>query len=270
MKKSIFIVAIMAALSTPVLAGGNSNNNGPIFGGDTTNNYNTTNQGGRGGNAYSGAAAGAVAGASAGANASNFNTNHIGVGVRNHNANVGINSQDQTVRNSNYMEGQRQSSSNTNLIGGSSQSLSNQNDLGNSNYMEGQSQQQSQGNKQVMEYNESEGIHYSGEYTVKSAPGVALGGIDPTAPCAISLEGAGSGIGFSLALGTAYVDKNCELREDVRLGLSGDETSRSLANQVIQKRLRSHLEEEKDEKDSAVASGRGSTTTEGIFALTNY
>lgn len=230
MNKSILAIALAVSMSS-ASAGGNSNNNGPVFGGDTTNNYNTTNnttnKGGQGGNGYGygvgvgyGQAtsnAGAVAGAS--------NTNNIGVSNR-----VGVSNY-----SSNYMEGQRQ---------GQAQK-------------QAQQQNSEQANAQSMTYNESEGMHYSGEYTMKNVPDAVAADISPTAPCAIPLTGAGSGVGFGLSLGTAYVDKNCEMREDVRLGLSGDSVSRSLANQVIQSRLRGHLDDATDEVASnAKSSGK--------------
>lgn len=254
MKSFLAITALLAVFSTGVFAGGNSNSNGP-----------SNNQGGQGGDAYAGAgaAAGAVAGAVAGANAgaSANNTNLIGVGVKssnynslgvsNRNANVGINHQGQ-------------SSSNTNLIGGSSQALENSNDLSNRNYMEGQA------NAQSMTYNEATGVHYSGEYTVKSAPPAVAPGIDPTVPCAIPLTGAGSGIGFGFSVGTAYIDKGCELREEIRLGLSGDSVSQALANQLMQARLRAHLEEA-DASDPATAEVKKQSDNKSNYAaLTGY
>lgn len=253
MKKTIITIATMAILSGPAMG------TGSIFGGDTTNNHG--GKGGKGGNAAAGAVAGAAAGAVSGAHAGASAINAVGLDLTNRNTNVGINGQSQTNRN--YMEGQ--SSTNTNLIGGSSQSLSN--DSSNRNYMEGQSQ--SQGNTQSMQYNEAAGVHYSGEYTVRGVPNAIAPSVQPTTPCAIPLNGAGSGVGFGISLGTAYVDRNCELREDVRLGLAGDAASQYLANQVIQQRLRAHLEEG-DESEGGATGSRDDASPGGYAALMDY
>jgi len=249
MKKTILFLAIMAATST-AFAGGNNNQNGPRFGGggDST--------------AVAGAAAGAVAGAAAGANASNRNTNRIGVGVSNktvgineqsqslHNTNTGVNSQGQSLVNTNDL-----SNRNTNLQG---QSLYNKNtavgvggnakqgQLQGQGQEQGQSQSSKQANAQSMTYNEANGVHYSGGYEAKirNTPDAVAPSIQPSAPCAIPLAGAGAGPGVSISLGTAYVEKGCVLRETVRIGLSGDAVSRNLANQVIQGKLLEYLEQE--------------------------
>lgn len=231
MKHTIIAIAIATVMASPAHA--------TWFGGgdDITNNY-----GGKGGNATAGAAAGAIAGAAAGANAGasatnlnsnsigvgvgvknrNTNNNSVGVGVSNHNANVGFNSQGQTLRNKN--------------------DLSNRNHQG---QLQGQvqGQAQDQANKQSMTYNEATGMHYSGGYEVENVPNAIAADIQPTVPCAIPLTGAGSGVGFGVSLGTAYIDKECEIRETVRLGFHGDALSKNLANQVIQSKLLEYVEE---------------------------
>ena len=60
----------------------------------------------------------------------------------------------------------------------------------------------------------------------------------------LSLTGAGSGVGFSLGLGTAYVDVGCEMREVVRLGLmSGNAAVNAKANEVLSTELDKYLQQ---------------------------
>lgn len=120
-------------------------------------------------------------------------------------------------------------------------------------------------------YYEAEGIHYSGGYELENVPSMALGGIDPTVPCAVPIEGTYSGVGIGVGLGTAYIDENCEMREIIRLGLSGDRSSKNLANRLLRKELRSYLnggepKEEKVVQDVAVGNEGGYwyTTYEGM------
>jgi len=212
MKRTFLTIAIVAALSTGAYAGGNNNQNGPKFGGsgDST--------------AVAGAAAGAVAGAAAGANASNFNSNSIGVGVSN--KVVGINGQSQSLRNSNTAVG----------YGGDAEQ----------GQLQLQGQSSKQANAQSMTYNEAQ-QDYSDTYKEYAAPAYAPS-IDPTVPCAIPLTGGITvpGVG-GLAGGSAYIDKGCEIREMVRLGMQGDETSQRLANEVIQTELWNVLVEQSEE-----------------------
>ena len=134
-----------------------------------------------------------------------------------------------------------------------------------------QSQSSKQANAQSMTYNEATGMHYSGEYTVKTVPDAIAASIQPTAPCAIPLTGSGSGVGFGLSLGSAYVDKGCEIREDIRLGMSGDEESRRLANKVLHSRLKAHLNE--GDEDEVVSVSKKDADNDGaanFFGLTSY
>lgn len=228
-KKSVIVFTLAAILATPVFAGGNSNNNGPIFGGDTTNNYNTTNKGGNGYGVGVGKAQ-ATAGASAGAYVGVNNKTNVGVGVKNTNANFGVNT------------------------------LSNKNDLSNrnSNYMEGSSQNQSINIVTPEKTYHKEDLGFKGEYRYEyeaklyTVPDAIAPSVQPTVPCAIPVNAAGSLVGGALSFGTAYIDTDCNLREDIRLGLSGDSVSRNLANQVIQVRLRGHLDDAADEVASNV------------------
>lgn len=242
-KKTFIAVALTAILATPTLAG---NNNGPIFG-STTNNYTTNNEGGTGigigvGNAK--ASAGASAGALAGA--SNHTT--VGIGVKNDNFNAM--SQSSALENTNQ---------NFNS------------DFNANKQVQGQSSEQA--NRQVMHYNESDSMHYSGGYEVKNVPNAIAADISPTVPCAVPLTGAGSGVGFGVSLGTAYIDEKCELRETVRLGLRGDAESKRMANMVIRGQLQGYLDEQREEEMARVEDLKAEAEGTGlvsVFELTDY
>lgn len=203
---------------------------------------NNNQNGPRGGNASASAigvgSASARSNATALAGASAHNTTVVGVGVKNHNTNV--------------------------AVGGSARQHQGQ--------LQGQMQGQlnKQRNNQEMTYNEADGVHYSGGYTVrqKNVPAVSAPSIDPTAPCAIPLSGGGSGVGFGVSFGSAYIDEGCEQRELIRIGLtSGNTKAADKAAKLLNRQLDEALGE--DEEDEAVASGP-SSTNEGVFALTNY
>ena len=55
------------------------------------------------------------------------------------------------------------------------------------------------------------------KYTIRNTPGVALGGLYPSAPCMGTSNIGGSGPGFSLGIGTSWTDKNCQIMETSRL-----------------------------------------------------
>ena len=119
-----------------------------------------------------------------------------------------------------------------------------------------QGQVQGQDNDQNMTYNETDSMHYSGKYKVETNPSMGLGGISPTAPCAIPLEGTYSGVGIGVGLGTAYVDKGCERRELIRMGLqSGNVEANGKAAALLNRDLDAALAE----SDEAVASGPSSS-----------
>jgi len=69
-------------------------------------------------------------------------------------------------------------------------------------------------------------VRYSGDYTVKNTPGIALGNVYPTAPCMGSSTVGGSGPGFSIGIGTSWTDNECGKRETARsfagMGLKED------------------------------------------------
>lgn len=291
MNKTLLVIALTAFVASAQATGFQ-------LGGDT---YNKGGNGGKGGSATSNstgvgigvgnakASAGALAGAVAKAN----NTTSVGVGVKNHNSNIGVNKNTNlnslgvSNRNSNVgINKQGQALHNTNLIGGSSQALENVNDLTNRNYMEGQrqgqdqaqkqgqgqgqSQSSKQANAQSMTYNESEGVHYSGEYTVRQAPGIVAPSIPPSAGCQKPITGGLSGTLGGVTFGTTYTDETCIMYEDIRFGLEGDATSRQLANRVIQNRLRGHLNDGVDSVEVSANTEEGSTESVAIFGMTDY
>jgi len=267
MKHTFLAIAIVAAFTTVPAYAGTDKGTGEVCQGSTCNGGGTVPTATAG--AAAGAVAGAAAGANAGASATNLNSNHIGVGVtgvnkntnrnslgvENHNANVGVNTQGQTLRNTNDL-----SNRNAN-IGVNKQGQG---------QLQGQGQQQAQdqANKQVMQYNEAEGMHYSGEYTVRQAPPATAPDIQPTVPCAIPLTGGGSGLDFGFSIGTAYIDKECEIRETVRLGMHGDAVSKSLANQVIQGKLLEYVREEDEMAQARMEEAKrieGMATTNSVW-----
>ncbi|MCB9020174.1 MAG: hypothetical protein H6546_07580 [Chitinophagales bacterium] len=285
MKKTLVVLAIVASMSSAYASGS-------LFGGDTNNYDNSvTNQGGKGGDGGNASALGigvgvgnakASAGASAGASAKANNTTSVGVGVKNSNSNLGVNKVDNTNFNS---MGQSSSLANTNVgvnkndnrdynsnlnvsKGGSAQQDQGQGQ----DQMQEQSQTSKQANAQSMTYNEADGVHYSGEYSVKNVPDAVAPSIDPTAPCAIPLTGAGSGVGFSLGLGTAYVDVGCEMREVVRLGLmSGNAAVNAKANEVLSTELDKYLPAKEVETISAHEDNTSNDfESVSIFELTSY
>lgn len=71
---------------------------------------------------------------------------------------------------------------------------------------------------------------------------------EPTAPCVVT-GGAHFGVpGFIGGASGGIIDKKCEMREAVRIGLAGDATSKRMANEVIQNDLQGYLDEANEEK----------------------
>ena len=64
------------------------------------------------------------------------------------------------------------------------------------------------------------------DYTIKNVPAFALGNVYPTSPCMGSSQVGGSGVGFSIGVGTSWTDDECGIRETSRsfngLGLKDD------------------------------------------------
>ena len=54
------------------------------------------------------------------------------------------------------------------------------------------------------------------DYTIKNVPSIALGNVYPTAPCMGSSQIGGSGVGFSIGVGTSWTDDECGIRETSR------------------------------------------------------
>jgi hypothetical protein len=166
--------------------------------------------------------------------------------------------QGQVLSNQNSVSGsnhQNQSASSN-----SNQSLANTNDLSNR-------QRTDQSNSQSMVYNESDGVRYSGGYKVRSAPPVSLGTAMPTAGCYVTHGVSGSGIGFGFGVNTATYDKECEIREVVRISQSStDPETHRLADIVLQDRLLGYVNERKAKAELEASS----KSRANIFELTNY
>ena len=62
--------------------------------------------------------------------------------------------------------------------------------------------------------------------TGRNTPSIGLGNVYPTAPCMGSSQVGGSGVGFSIGVGTSWTDDECGIRETARsfasLDLKGD------------------------------------------------
>ena len=246
--KSYIILAAFAvatlgagsALAQPVCAG-NADCSGA-----TTNNYdNTTNHnGGVGVGVGVGVGIGGAGGSS-----------NVGNGVGNFSPSARV---DNDIRNTN---------TNTNA---NANSNSNRNENRNTNQQQQQQQQEAEaksasqslakssndGNKQEINFNQPGTVQYSGEYTVKSAPGFAIGG-PASGPCngfsggaALSLIGGGGAVNFS------KVDEGCEERETARIAaLMG---RMDIANLIIEesdvvKRAQAKRDARKNEKKAEAA-----------------
>lgn len=85
-----------------------------------------------------------------------------------------------------------------------------------------------------------------GDYT----PNAYAPSVQATAPCYVGIS-AGVGVpGFSGALGTAYYDKECEVRETVRLGqVDSNPNVRAMASAVLYERLAQYMKPEEVEKE---------------------
>lgn len=266
-KKTFIVAAMMAILATPAVAG---NNNGPKFGGGDSN---ATALGVGIGVGNAKASANASAGAAAKAN----NSTTVGVGVKNnvsnaalnkvnnHNANFGVNSQGQSLKN--YNDLSNRNINNNTANGGEA----NQGQL--QGQMQGQQQSSKQANAQSLTYNEANGMHYSGDYTVRQAPGIVAPSIPPSAGCQKPVSGGLSGTLGGVTFGTTYTDETCIMYEDIRFGLQGNAESQHLANMVIQNRLMGHLEDQDEVARVSQDTAKGyasATANSGIWALTDY
>ena len=179
MKKILTALAIVAMTATPVMAGGN--NNGPIFGGDTTNTYNTTNQGGQGGEASSSANAGALAGAAVVGSGNSSNTN------KNKNTNTNFLGQAQG-QDQGQQQGQDQ--------------------------LQGQGQAQSTENannsKQKTEVNVEGDVFEAANIPVASAVGGQVGASGGGQyQCLVPVSMGGQGMTVGLSFGSAVRDSEC-------------------------------------------------------------
>lgn len=211
------------------------------------------------------------------------NRNSVRSNNTNHNSNLNTNVSDNTNNNSlsnsqalvgtvngtnsNNINGtnkqdQKQSLTNLNDLSNSNaqrQSLNNNNDLSNSNAQnqtQGQDQSQvanggeasqSQGMTNNIDYSQTH-VYDSKETYKRYTPDAVAPPAYSTAPCYVGIS-AGVGVpGFSGSVGSAIYDKECEVREVVRLGLEGNQETQILANQVLQGKLMSYLKEEMEEE----------------------
>lgn len=231
MFKKVLMVSILAAAMSTAYAGGN--NNGPKFGGGDSN--------------ANAAALGVGVGIGVGhakAGAAAINSNKIGVrnDVDSHNFNRNLNDNHNFNRNLN----------NNTAKGG--------------NAFQGQGQEQ--GQMQVTNIVESpykliQSQHEErSEHRIYNTPSVNAIAAPPSAPCYVGFGASGNlpGVGFGLS-GSTY-DKECEVRETVRLAqVDSDPNVRSLASQVLAYRLNEYIVE--DHKEAPTAR----PTEQGIFAL---
>ncbi len=183
MKRILLLAACAALFAVPASA--------TIFGGNTTNNT-TNNQGGQGGAGgrggdggtgigFGGAGGNAAAGAIAGANA----TAGAAAGAVANNRN--------SIRN-NVSQGQVQGQAQ-----GQQQRSSNRN-----------------ANAATVNYNEATGMHYSGNYTVRSNPDVNAPAIWANNPCVVSFSGGVSVVGFGASIGAGIEDRDCTRRANAQ------------------------------------------------------
>lgn len=119
-------------------------------------------------------------------------------------------------------------------------------------------------------YNESGEVHYSGKYRVANTPSMGLGGISPTVPCAIPVEGTYSGVGIGVGIGTAYVEDGCVRDRLIKSGLtSGNPDAVRKAAQLLNHDLDAALAKIAPRKsEEPVASGVTSSERD-VWAFQN-
>lgn len=129
---------------------------------------------------------------------------------------------------------------------------------------------------QSVTINEAAGTHYSGEYKLRAAPSMALATPPATADCYATQGISGSGIGFGFGINASLYDRECEVRETVRLSLtSDDQTTRSMANVVLQTRLLGYMEEAAEKEADKVRAvradmARASGGRDSVTGLPSY
>lgn len=199
------------------------------------------------------AEANAVAGASAQSNLQNSNKSINNLNNRNTNRNTNNLSNRSSNTNTNNISNH---SSNINSTGDSTAINTNRLSTGDSNSKSVNTINTNSGdsNSSVNESNNNANIGASNNITFeaeRNTPDLGLSNVQPTIPCAIPVNASGVGQAFGIGFGTAYIDKPCEERELIRLGLaSGDSNTNRLANVVLQKRLAEILKPEAKEEDS--------------------
>ncbi len=229
MKKSLLIIAAMAAISTAALASGKGDPHIPQTGGPmnyyapvTHNNPVATGgtgvgvgvgigQGGNGGNASTGPITNtntATGGQGGQGGRGGDGCSVIGSGNSN-NTNLNNNTQGQQQG---QVQGQQQAA-----IAGASSSSSSSSSAGatsssGGNTLTGGAHTSTQANSVTVT---GDTVNYQAQERnpVSSAwaPGVA-----PTALCALGVSGGAQGVSFGLSFGKAYIDENCQLLEQIR------------------------------------------------------
>ena len=197
MKSKIVAAFVVALFAVPAFADSNHHNNCIGASCNEFNDNSVTNQGGQGGVGV-GVGVGIGKGGEGGAGGDGGNAYNLGI-QKTSVSNDLNNQQQQQQKQAQEAEAKANSAS----VSGAAAS--------------------NKGNSQTINTYNPGNINYSGKYTVKSAPGFALGG-PASGPCNGFSGGiAGSGIGFGFAANTSTVDEGCSDRETARMfGILGE------------------------------------------------
>lgn len=92
---------------------------------------------------------------------------------------------------------------------------------------------------------------YEYEAHIHNTPSVNAYAPPPSAPCYLGVGLSGNAAGIGIGISGSVYDKECEVRETIRLAQSSnDPDTRAKANQVLNNRLDAYLVEDKRLKDS--------------------
>lgn len=206
MNRSMIIASLVAMVSLPAFAaqgGGNNNQNNSDIINNTYNN--TTHNGGQGGQGGHGVGVG------------------IGIGQGGKGGSAWQQQQQQQQANignglGNFSPVANAKGGEANAHAGAISGSSSKSDSKSSSNSGSFSGSNSGGNKMSINQNfeAQDSLHYSGEYTVKNTPGIAIGSLYPSANCHGASNAGGSGPGFSIAFGTSWKDDDCGIRETAR------------------------------------------------------
>lgn len=220
MNKTIMAVALLSFMGVANASPGDDGCVGNCGGSNGTPGNSTSSVGNINNRNTNTNIAGALAGAKSRANSNaSSNSKSLGVGIG-----VGGNSR-----------------SNANATGGNaSSSLSNKNVANGGTAKQGQLQGQAQGqsseqaNSQTVNFNEANGMHYSGSYDVKTV-GVAIpSNVQPTAGCRKPLNAAAGWLGGAVSFGTTFLDETCVTFEFIRFAqMSQDPKVRALGAELM-------------------------------------